>query len=175
MKGDVYIGRGYRQRGVNRNCKVANYGRRAAIELFDRHLLSSPQLLEDLWTLSGCRLACHCRAEQDCHDDIITRQFGIRYPSAYDRNDPLSAAPNTNELQYWQNCVRRLMAMMGRQLTRARLREVQDGWDKVPPWWWVPATVFENTVTAKPWRHQVDGQSSFDGTPKISGGREKPE
>ena len=65
MKGDVYIGRGCRQRGLKHspycnNYKVANYGRRAAIELFEKHLLSSPQLLEDLWTLSGCRLACHC-------------------------------------------------------------------------------------------------------------------
>ena len=105
MKGDVYIGRGCRQRGLKRspyckNHKFANYGRRAAVELFEKHLLSPPHLLEELWTLSGCRLACHCRLEQDFHGDVIIRQFRLRFPSAYDRNDPLSAAPKTNELQY---------------------------------------------------------------------------
>ena len=105
MNGDVHIGRRCRQRRLQRsphcnNCKVANYGRRAAVELFEKHLLSSPQLLEDLRTLLGCRLACHCRPEQDCHGGVIIHQFGTRYPSAYDRIDPLTAAPNTNELQY---------------------------------------------------------------------------
>ena len=78
------------------NHKVATYGQRTAIELFEKHLLSSPLSLDDLWTLSGCRLACHCRPEQDCQGDVIT----LRYPSADDRNDPLSAAPKTEELQY---------------------------------------------------------------------------
>ena len=93
------------QRGLKRspfcnNYKVANYGGRAAIGLFDKHKLSSLELLEESWTLSGCRLTCHCRPEQDCHGDVIIRQFRLRYPSAYDRNDPLSAAPQTSELQY---------------------------------------------------------------------------
>ena len=48
-----------------------------------------PQLHEELLTLSGCRLAYHCRQEQDCHGDVMIRQFGLRYPSAYDRNEPL--------------------------------------------------------------------------------------
>ena len=82
------------------NHKVATYGQRTAIELFEKHLLSSLLSLDDLWTLSGCRLACHCRPEQDCQGDVIILQFPLRYPSADDRNDPLSAAPKTEELQY---------------------------------------------------------------------------
>ena len=139
MKGDVYIGRGCGQRGLKRNphCnnyKVANYGRQAAIELFEHHLLSSPQLLEELWTLSECRVVCHCRPEQECHGDVIIRQVRLRYPSAHDRNVPLSAAPMTNVLQYM-----------------ARLRETpesDDGStadDDAPPdpYWWArsPQTV----------------------------------
>ena len=103
-KGDVYIGRGCRQQGLKRgsycnNYKVASYGRQAAIKLFEKHLSSSSQLLEQLWTLSGCRLVCHCRPEQQCHGGVIIRYFDLRYPSAYDRDDPSSPAPKTDVLE----------------------------------------------------------------------------
>ena len=49
MQGDVYIGRGCRQRGLKRslycnNYEVASYGRQSAIEHFEKHLLSSTSL-----------------------------------------------------------------------------------------------------------------------------------
>ena len=92
MKGDVYIGRGCRQRGLKRspfcnNCKkLRATADRLPSNCFEKHLLSSSQLLERLWTLSGCRFVCHCRPEQQCHGDVIIRQFKSSYPN--DRDDP---------------------------------------------------------------------------------------
>ena len=138
MKGDVYIGRGCRQRGLKRsphcnNYKVANYGRRAAIELFEKHLLSSPSYLKIYGHCRGA--ASHATADQV---RIVTAT------SSYVSSDsaiPLRTTGTTRcqllrtrtSFSTWQNCVRRLITMMGRRLMRTRLREVQDGWDKLSP------------------------------------------
>ena len=66
------------------NYKVAVHGREAVITLFERDLKNSPLLMGQLWTLSGCRLLCHCRKNQDCHGNVIIRQFGSIYSSAHD-------------------------------------------------------------------------------------------
>ena len=177
MKGEVYIGRGCRQRGLRRspycnNYKVSNYGRRAAVELFEKHLLSSPKLLEELWTLSGCRLACRCRPEQDCHGDVIIRQFRLRHPSAHDHNDPFSAAPKTNELQFLAKLRETTESDDGstadesappERFRMGGIRSPDDGG------FWLQ---YSRTLTVKPWRRQVDGQPSFESTPKTAGGRE---
>ena len=109
MKGDYYIGRGCRQRNLSRsvfcnNYKVAVHGREAAITLFERYLKNSPLLMGQLWTLSGCRLLCHCRKNQDCHGDVIIRQFGSIYSSAHDDSDVMAKAPRSDVL----NCMAEL-------------------------------------------------------------------
>ena len=40
-----------------------------------------------LWTLSGTRLVCHCRANERCHGDFLVEEFRRSYPAAYDRED----------------------------------------------------------------------------------------
>ena len=92
MKGDHYIGRGCRQRDLPRgpfcnNYRVGKCGRQAAIELFETHLTTVPQLMDQFWTVSGCRLLCHCRANQACHGDITILHFRSRYPTAHNRTD----------------------------------------------------------------------------------------
>ena len=51
MKGDYYIARGCRQRDLPRspfcnNCKVAKHSRQTAIELFEKHLTTTPQHMD---------------------------------------------------------------------------------------------------------------------------------
>ena len=65
MAGDVYIGRGSRQRGLHRSAwandyKVSVYGRAAAVQRFGVKLRRESPLKDLLWTLSGVRLVCHC-------------------------------------------------------------------------------------------------------------------
>ena len=69
LKGDIYIGRGSRQRSLakSRFCKtfqVSQYGRLAAIAAFRDALVSDQKLHNSLWTLSGRRLVCHCRLSE---------------------------------------------------------------------------------------------------------------
>ena len=80
--------------------KVATHGRQVAIELFEKHLTTTPQLIDRLWTLSGCRLLCHCRRDQACHGDMIIRHLKLRYPTAHDSHDAMSKAPRTDVLNY---------------------------------------------------------------------------
>ena len=162
MKKIVYIERGCRQQGLTRSPYCNNFkvthGRLAAIELFEKHLLSSHTLLDQFWTLSGCRLVCHCRPEQECNGDVIIRQLALRYASAYDRNNSQSAAPKTDVLEYM-----------------AGLRETPDSYDgstadedALPrgsgwvgrglPRWLARVAVCENTATAKHWCPLEDGR-----------------
>ena len=106
MKGNVYIERGSRRRGVSRspycnNYKVSTHRRQSAVELFEKHSLSTPTLLDRLWTLSGCSLESHCRPEQVCHGDVIIRQFALRYPTTFDRHHSLSPVPKRTSLDMW--------------------------------------------------------------------------
>ena len=80
MTGDRYVGRGSRQRNLpkSRYCniyKVAEHGRASALTLYQQHLDSSAELKRSIWTLTGCRLLCHCTKSQDCHADILIREF----------------------------------------------------------------------------------------------------
>ena len=93
LKGDVYIGRGSRQRSLHKSryCntfKVSQVGRSVAISSFRQALLADPALYNSLWTLSGTRLVCHCRASEDCHGDVLVEEFRKLYPAAHDRNLP---------------------------------------------------------------------------------------
>ena len=65
LKGDLYIGRGSRQRSLSKSryCntfKVSEVGREMAIDKF-RESLQDQTLHRSLWSLSGRRLSCHCR------------------------------------------------------------------------------------------------------------------
>ena len=93
LKGDLYIGRGSRQRslGKSRHCKtfkVSQYGRTAAISGFQDALLSDQQLYDSLWTLSGRRPVRHCRPFEKCHGDVLIEQFR-KSSDSYDRSQPL--------------------------------------------------------------------------------------
>ena len=90
LKGDLYIGRGSRQRSLakSRYCntfKVSEVGRDMAIEKFRDSLLQDQALHRSLWTLSGRRLTCHCRLHEKCHGDVLIQEFSNSYPQAYDR------------------------------------------------------------------------------------------
>ena len=100
-----YIGRGSRQRSLpkSRYCntfKVSQVGRSVAISSFREALLADPVLLNSLWTLSGTRLVCHCRATEDCHGDVLIEEFRKLYPSAHDRNQLCGAPPGHEILSF---------------------------------------------------------------------------
>ena len=42
-------------------------------------------LYSSLWTLSGTRLVCHCRANEACYGDVLVEEFRKTYPSVCDR------------------------------------------------------------------------------------------
>ena len=105
LRGDVYIGRGSRQRSLpkSRYCntfKVSQVGRSVAISSFREALRADPVLLNSLWTLSGTRLVCNCRATEDCHDDVLIGEFRKLYPTAHDRNQPRGAPPSHEILSF---------------------------------------------------------------------------
>ena len=105
MNGDFKIGSGASQRGPRRsvfcnNFKVSEYGREEAISRFAEHLKKTPELRRRLWTLSGLRLVCHCRPDQQCHGDSIIAEFKTQFPTAYDRVDPASQPPDSKTLNY---------------------------------------------------------------------------
>ena len=103
MAGDLYIGRGSRQRGLlpstfSNPYKVGEYGRTNAIQLFEQHLDTTPDLVRQVPSLSGKRLICHCSKGQQCHADILIRKFVELFPSAYDRSATEQRPPTSSEL-----------------------------------------------------------------------------
>ena len=103
MAGDLYIGRGSRQRGLlaspfSNSYKVGEYGRVNAIHLFEQYLDNSPELIKLVPSLSGKRLVCHCSKSQSCHGDILVKKFVELFPDAYDRNAPDQRPPTSSEL-----------------------------------------------------------------------------
>ena len=131
MNGDFKIDSGASQRGPRRsvfcnNFKVSEYGREEAISRFAEHLKKTPELRRRLWTLSGLRLVCHCRPDQQCHGDSIIAEFKTQFPTAYDRVDPASQPPDSKTLNY-------LAVLKGRRgrvssgIGMARRRKTDDG------------------------------------------------
>ena len=74
-------------------------GRDSAIELFDKGLSADQNLLDQLWTLSGLRLVCHCTPNQAYHGDVLIHRFSERYPDAFDRSST-SVTPDSAVLDY---------------------------------------------------------------------------
>ena len=90
MKGDTYIGRGCKQRGLTRSVfgnpyTLCDYGRTQAVAKYRQLLDDSPELSSQLINLSGRRLLCHCKRFQQCHADAIIAKFIELHPGAYDR------------------------------------------------------------------------------------------
>ena len=109
MIGDYYIGRGCRQRNLEKSpyCndyEVSVFVRERAISQFGQKLKRDGELRARLWTLSGLRLVCHCRLNQPCHADEIIREFRQAYPGAYDWENPDCEPPSSEVL----NCLARL-------------------------------------------------------------------
>ena len=89
MVGDMYVGRGSRQRGLTKSVfcnpfRVSDYGRSHAVKLFKLHLDGSDELQRDLWLSSGLRLFCHCERGQECHGDVLILKFRELYPKEFD-------------------------------------------------------------------------------------------
>ena len=105
MTGDVYIGRGSSQRSLSRSIwcnshKVLAYGRDLVIQKFSDYLWADTFLLSAVWTLSGCRLVCHCTPDQRCHGDFIIEAYRYLFPLAFDREVPSTGPPSSEALSY---------------------------------------------------------------------------
>ena len=113
-------------------------------------LLQDRVLYSSLWTLSGTRLVCHCRAGEASHGDILVEEFRRSYPEAYDRNDFNAIPPAPLELDFM-----------------ARLREEPESDDGSSPGEGVPGKFAGHRGTGKPMqvgvgyvqRDLCDGQS----------------
>ena len=101
-KGDVYIGRGCKERllmpsfWANRY-KVARYGRSRCLALHKQEIEEDPQYERRIHELTGKRLLCHCRKNQSCHGDNLIQLYHRVYPAAYDRM-VTDRAPTSAEL-----------------------------------------------------------------------------
>ena len=121
LQGDVYIGRGSRQRALpwSRYCnnfEVSEHGRDAAIAGFRDMLLQDGALYASSWTLSGTRPVCHCPANERCHGDMLVEEFRRTYPAAYDRADCLGALPEARVML--QGCEKNQKVMKARAPTK---------------------------------------------------------
>ena len=98
MRGDFYIGRGCKQRNLQRSpfanpYKVSVHGREAAVDLFAEHS-------DSVWRLSGRRLLCHCKDTQKFHGDKLISEFRRQFPGAYDRSRFSSVPPSARVLGF---------------------------------------------------------------------------
>ena len=105
LRGDLYIGRGCRQRGLAKSCwcndyKASVHGRATAISKFSEKLQYDDALRADVWSLSGLRLLCHCTPMQSCHADVIIGEYRRQFPDAYDREATSSNPPGSEVLNF---------------------------------------------------------------------------
>ena len=106
MRGDCYIGRGCRQRGLTRSrfanpFKIAEFGREQAIaQCIERYLEDDAQRKSALWTLSDLRLICHCAEHQACHADSLIAAYRDAFTKAHDLNDHAVNPPSSQQLNF---------------------------------------------------------------------------
>ena len=98
-KGDVYGGRGSKQRGLLPSFwyKVSKFGRDRAVEWQRTEVQGDPQYRSRIHEFSGKRLLCLCGAAEKCHADNLRDLFRAQHPQAF---DPSSSArpPLSSEL-----------------------------------------------------------------------------
>ena len=87
-RGDVYIGRGSKQRGLGSSIwgnpfKVKEHGLQEAVRLFRVHLANDAKLKSEVPKLAGKRLLCHCKLGDACHGDVLIECFIQLHPRAY--------------------------------------------------------------------------------------------
>ena len=75
-KGDLYIGRGSRQLGLQPSpwgnpFKVRDHGLARAVDLYRQHVRDTPFFRRKVDHLEGKRLLCHCRPGAACHADVL--------------------------------------------------------------------------------------------------------
>ena len=104
-RGDFYIGRGSRQRKLERSkvcnkVKVSEVGRTKATSSFRDALLGDSKLRETLWSLSGRTLVCRCQLSQPCHGNVLFEEIRRVFPDAHDRNDLKSSPPSDSMLDF---------------------------------------------------------------------------
>ena len=81
----VYIGRGCTRLGLGPSVWGNPFrakGRKdvkKVVKAYKAHLSKSPGLLRELESLGGKLLACHCRAEEECHGDAIISEYKDRF------------------------------------------------------------------------------------------------
>ena len=105
LVGDIYTGRGSRQRNLPKSpfCniyKFSQYGRSTSIEHYRKYIRASSTLRSAIWTLSGCRLLCHCTRVQDCHSDVLKGEFPRQFPCAYDRGALGQRSPSEKVMSF---------------------------------------------------------------------------
>ena len=103
MKGDHFIGRSCRQRGLPRSVfgnpyTLSVYGRAQAVRRYAATLARDDDLRAKVWSLAGCWLVYHCAPEQECHADIIIAEYRRQFPDAYDRDGAESPVPSSSVL-----------------------------------------------------------------------------
>ena len=101
MAGDIYMGRGCRQRGLDGSvwanaCKVSQYGRAAAVQQFGEKLRREKSMRERLWTLSGTRLICRSRVT----GTKFSREYQNQFPTAFDHDSERGELPKAEVLNY---------------------------------------------------------------------------
>jgi hypothetical protein len=52
---------------------IDEHGRKRAIEMYERWLLANDELLAQVPSLKGKRLACYCKLDEPCHADVLAR------------------------------------------------------------------------------------------------------
>ena len=72
-KGDIYIGRGSRQLGLEPS-RWATHSE-FAIRMYADHLAKDVLLRAEVKHLRVKRLLCHCRPAQGCHGDVLIAEF----------------------------------------------------------------------------------------------------
>ena len=88
-KGDIYVGRGSKQRGLlpsfwaNRYT-LSEFGRDRAVELHTTGVREDLQYGRRVHELSSKRLLCHCRTTEKCHAENLQDLFRSLHPHAFD-------------------------------------------------------------------------------------------
>ena len=104
MLGDVYIGRGARERDLPKSIwgnpfKSRSMDGAMGIDEYAKTLVADGGLHARIWTLSGCGLVCHCTPNQACHADSLIELYRAMFPSAFGPDSPATGPPSSDVLR----------------------------------------------------------------------------